>query len=464
MARTAQGRELTEEHRLLQTRLALELQELVRRVFALLFDWEDIDRSTVEVAQAVIPEVVEYRKKSRDASITYLEAFEAVEAPRAVRREIARVAAELDSEAEKPVSLDDVDAAWEELQKLEDAHVAEVDSRAAKIADPDPFETRGVDDRDMPKTPLSHLDLRYDPVTEDDLLAHLITAGRDAAYEAARRGATPEDGAKHTATRVAGEASSLSQEGGRSAISRYVRKGIGPKGYARVPDADPCAFCALLAAFGAMGVYRSDAFKKSSRGKKGARKPDGSPGKRSGFEVHDYCCCTLEPVYVIDGEYHLPGNGDKLAKEWAEVTAGLGGTGSRRYHTDKKGNRTDYGRQEAYLAWRRWRERGVLPAHYDGPLQGKRQRPRPASGQPEGSRDVDVQRSEKPDSWTKKDYEEQYKGFAERVAGIEQEIADRLESGQDENDPSLLALQSELRACRRYRDKYKKALESRFST
>ena len=461
MARTKQGRRLTEEHRLFQTRLSLELQELVRLIFLALFDWDDINKSTVKVAQAVVPSVVEYRHKSRQASIDYLKLFEQYEAPRQVKKEIKRLSLELDEqEKQEPISLDDVDTAWDELQKLEDELVAKVDKVSARVADPDPFETRGVDDRDLEKLPLSHLDLQYDPVTEDDLMSHLITAGRDAAYESAKRKKDRQTGTQHTLNRVVGEASTLAQEGGRSAISRYVRRGMGPKGYARVPDADPCAFCALLAAFGAMGAYRSDAFKKSSRNKKGSMKPDGSPGARSGFEVHDYCCCTLEPVYVIDGQYQLPGNGKQLAKEWAEITAGLGGTGSKRYHTTKKGEKIDYGRQEAYLAWRRWRERGVLPDTYDGPLQGKRRRNKPATGQPDGVKDVEVQRPETPDTWTKEDYKEQYEGFKERVEGIELEIQERLESGQDENDPSLLSLKSQLRACKKYRDRYKEWLDT----
>lgn len=58
------------------------------------------------------------------------------------------------------------------------------------------------------------------------------------------------------------------------------------KGYARVPEPSPCAFCALLATRGP--VYKDDSFD-------AANKRFTGPGKA---RVHDDCRCDLEPIFT----------------------------------------------------------------------------------------------------------------------------------------------------------------------
>jgi hypothetical protein len=62
-------------------------------------------------------------------------------------------------------------------------------------------------------------------------------------------------------------------------------------GYARFTDSDPCYFCAILAARGA--VYAENAFRDSSGGFIGT---DGVLGSNVD-SVHDHCRCSLRPVF-----------------------------------------------------------------------------------------------------------------------------------------------------------------------
>ena len=182
-------------------------------------------------------------------------------------------------------------------------------------------------------------DLPSDGIDAVDVAGQVATAVRASMKISVRHGA--DEGAALEAGKAAatGKARKLAGDGGRSVLTQFVDKGLGPVGYARVVDADPCPFCAMLASRGVSytglmpdgaGLYRTDSFRSSDARFAG----DGR------FKVHDNCDCTLEPVYKIDGKIKLPGNGDELAKEWAEIASG---------------------RDDPMGAWRRWRESGTLP-------------------------------------------------------------------------------------------------------
>lgn len=86
--------------------------------------------------------------------------------------------------------------------------------------------------------------------------------------------------------------------GGRGMLVDAVEADPVALGWIRVTDGDPCAFCALLAS-------RGPTFK--SRGS-------------AGFQAHDSCACTAEPVYDRNTEW--PGRNREWADLYSEVAQG----------------------------------------------------------------------------------------------------------------------------------------------
>lgn len=85
--------------------------------------------------------------------------------------------------------------------------------------------------------------------------------------------------------------------GGRNTLIGSVQQDRQAVGYARVTAANPCAFCAMLAGRGA--VYKESTV---------------------GFEAHDHCACSAEPVYKRDAD--LPGRGDEFQSVYQEHASG----------------------------------------------------------------------------------------------------------------------------------------------
>lgn len=86
--------------------------------------------------------------------------------------------------------------------------------------------------------------------------------------------------------------------GGRGTLVDAVEADPVAIGWIRVTDGDPCAFCALLAS-------RGPTFK--------------SQGS-AGFQAHDSCACTAEPVYDRNTEW--PGRNREWADLYSEVAQG----------------------------------------------------------------------------------------------------------------------------------------------
>ena len=86
--------------------------------------------------------------------------------------------------------------------------------------------------------------------------------------------------------------------GGRGTITRTTAADRRALGWARATSGDPCAFCAMLASRGP--VYGADS---------------------GGFQAHDGCSCTAEPVYRSDASW--PAGSDRWADLWQEATTGL---------------------------------------------------------------------------------------------------------------------------------------------
>lgn len=116
-------------------------------------------------------------------------------------------------------------------------------------------------------------------------------------------------------------------DGGREQVKDAVRKDPEALGYARVPDSNPCYFCAALTSRGP--VYEFESFDDSDARFTGA----------GTAKVHDGCCCTLVPAYTRNA--WPEGSGD-LRREWDDVTKDLIGKDAmrafrREYEARKRG-------------------------------------------------------------------------------------------------------------------------------
>ncbi|RAV34249.1 hypothetical protein [Corynebacterium heidelbergense] len=266
-----------------------------------------------------------------------------------------------------------------------------------------------------------------------DIAAELLRSTRGAMKSVAKKGYGASDGMDRGEMAATGRAEKIAGDGGRSVVEAEVRQGRQAVGYARVADADPCPFCAMLASRGVYrmgqeaegaGLYHRGSFIASNARFAG----DGE------FKVHDGCCCTLEPVYRVDGKLRLPGNGDELAREWAQVAAG---------------------QPDPWLAWQRWRQSGTLPENYDGPLDSKPRRA-PVRGQATGvkKRPVPQKPSERARKrgvgaradWTSQDYLDHAEELAVRANRVQEELAALLEAGQTGFDAPVVHLEEEHKA------------------
>lgn len=110
----------------------------------------------------------------------------------------------------------------------------------------------------------------------------------------------PEKELMHDAlVRSSGAAVRQAMNGGRGVTDRVMKKDRKVIGYARVTDADPCAFCALLASQGT--VFGKGSFIASN--KKYTPNADYAKGRElpagwtDAAKVHNNCRCTMRPVY-----------------------------------------------------------------------------------------------------------------------------------------------------------------------
>lgn len=102
-------------------------------------------------------------------------------------------------------------------------------------------------------------------------------------------GRSVEQASQAAFTRTLGSAGRLVSEGGRQTVIDSVRDDPARPSWQRIPGEEPCEFCAMLSARGA--VYRRST---------------------AHFEAHDHCSCEAEPVY---GEREL----DDRQQEWMDL-------------------------------------------------------------------------------------------------------------------------------------------------
>lgn len=284
-------------------------------------------------------------------------------------------------------------------------------------------------DAEVPKRNRQPIDFGTDTYQPSEAVHQVIVSIRATAKIAVKQSLTSNEVTQRTAKAVAAKAQKIAQDGGRRAIIHDVEHGKGPIGYARVLDSKPCAFCAMLASRGVSytgflpdgtGLYRSDAFKAANSRFIG----DGK------FKVHDYCGCTLEPVYERAGKIRLPGIGDRLAWEWAEIAAG---------------------QPDSFKAWRRWWDSKTLPDDYEGALESEGvKRPK--------------KKKKKTNPWvaspivgfTKDDYLKQVADLQKRLEGVEKEIAVMKAHGAADRDVNLFSLKHQRKVLLSRIESYKK--------
>lgn len=160
------------------------------------------------------------------------------------------------------------------------------------------------------------------PAAETAVAGTLRGAALVGAVAARRAGQTPEQAARSAFARASGSATRLVLDSGRGTIARSTQADRQALGWIRVTDADPCAFCRLVASRGP--VYKSA--KAAGRGKNDKFEGGGE------FKWHDHCQCTAEPFYEgskvparneqFDAEY-------VAAQKWARAHPDLAAKGTK---------------------------------------------------------------------------------------------------------------------------------------
>lgn len=118
-------------------------------------------------------------------------------------------------------------------------------------------------------------------LTADEIIPNLRLLGPANAWDLTRKGRAAAEVARTTLTMIEGEVSRQTLNGGRQMLTDTMGRDRRIRGYTRVTDGSPCAFCAMLAGRGP--VYRSD--------------------QSASFEAHRKCGCTGEPSYSTDAPW-----------------------------------------------------------------------------------------------------------------------------------------------------------------
>ncbi|TMS00181.1 hypothetical protein [Nonomuraea basaltis] len=141
----------------------------------------------------------------------------------------------------------------------------------------------------------------------EELLKVVLDATGIAAFKRAiALGRTPEEALQIAGVTLSGSVSRLVLSGGRDQILGNVREDRQAVGWARLTDADPCAFCSMLASRGP--VYRS---KQTAK-----------------FEAHDHCACM--PVAAWSRDEAWLNHSRDLYEQWQDITQGQSGADARR--------------------------------------------------------------------------------------------------------------------------------------
>jgi len=359
MAHTLAGKRARETHRRDQAALSLSVADILRDIFLGAFDTRDIDRTSRLFVRRALPVVLDARRVSHDVAQDYLDTFRMAELEGLLKRPA------LQGPVHDPLTVD---------PKVMDR------SLLLGPVPPDAVDT-------LPEV--------------DQVATSLYSSTAGVAKKAIAQGKSPEKAAQLAKNAGAAKAQKLVADGGRAPLQAEVNQArYGAVGYARVVDASPCPFCAMLASRGA--VYRSNAFEGSSALFTG----DGR------FKVHDGCGCSMEPIYgrrVTD----LPPESAKYAKQWAEIAAG---------------------QPDPFAAWSRWIESGTRPGEEQAGSKGET----PAASAPQYGRKKAGKQGSRRKALTEMDRDElarTLRGMYARRAGLERQLAELESAGQSTREP-----------------------------
>lgn len=126
-------------------------------------------------------------------------------------------------------------------------------------------------------------------------------AGLAGVLNARRRGEAVEAAHRNGFVKLASSATSLVLGGGRETLLGAIDADKAAKGWQRVTDSNPCAFCRMIAGRGA--IFKSE--------------------DSADFQAHGHCGCSAEPLF--EGSNPLPAN-EQFRQEWDAATHGLSGT------------------------------------------------------------------------------------------------------------------------------------------
>ena len=113
------------------------------------------------------------------------------------------------------------------------------------------------------------------------------------------------DVAQQAGVHLVGGVSRHVNDGGRETILNTVQADERARGWQRITAGDPCSFCAMIAARGA--VFREGT---------------------ANFESHDHCACSAEPVYSRGDQ--RPERAREWQQLWNESTRGVSGVRAQR--------------------------------------------------------------------------------------------------------------------------------------
>jgi hypothetical protein len=199
--------------------------------------------------------------------------------------------------------LDRVDASWPALRALMEPAIQQARRESERLAADAYMDARrqaGIPNDTFEPDPARALD----PAR---LRSRLEVAGPVQFKQAVVAGRTPEQARDTAAVRIAGTASYMALEGGRELMQQATARDERATGWSRVTDADPCAWCAMLASRGP--VYKSAV-------------TAGDP-RQGGTRYHDLCGCQAWPAFTLDEPFI--GLADQLYQDWRRVTRGTGG-------------------------------------------------------------------------------------------------------------------------------------------
>lgn len=196
-----------------------------------------------------------------------------------------------------------VDASWPAVRAALMPIVRQAREQSAVLARASYLDVRSdadiTDDGFVPEGPL--------PLLVQRLEDSLDVTGPVEFKKAIAAGKTPQQAMDAAAVRMVGTTQYLALEGGRQVMQRSIAADDQATGWSRVTDADPCAWCAMLASRGP--VYKS-------------AQTAGDP-RQGGDRYHDHCACQAWPAFTHDEPFI--GIAEKLYDDWLRETRGRGG-------------------------------------------------------------------------------------------------------------------------------------------